>query len=159
MLTTVLLFLTVQVSGVSNEVLFVDKFDNEKLPGWAVSDPIPPGDVKVKDGKLILGNRADLTIDVRKSDTWMDYTTTLQLRFLEIQQGGSFRILVRHSLGPFNVWTNQQFEFLPHEGKIQVYRRNNRVVVKRLGFVKRLGPSGTTLTTWAAIKNARLEER
>ena len=56
MLTTVLLFLTVQVSGVSNNVLFVDEFDNEKLPGWDVSDALPPGDVKVKNGKLLLGN-------------------------------------------------------------------------------------------------------
>ena len=242
MLTTVLLFLTVQVSGVSNNVLFVDEFDNEKLPGWDVSDTIPPGDVKVKNGKLLLGNNGTLTIDVRKSDTWMDYTTTLRLRFLETQQGCTFRIVVRHSLGRFNFWTNQQFVFSPHKGEIQVYtvrpekqprekakmpasaeynfKRSKwyhlaieiidnrftlfideqellsfkdrgtlpgtvsistghtfkwwngepagkirmeidyiRVAVKRLGFVKRLGPSGTTLTTWATIKNARLEER
>ena len=241
MLTTVLLFLTVQVSGVSNNVLFVDEFDNEKLPGWDVRDALPPGDVKVKNGKLLLGNKGALKIDVRKSDTWMDYTTTLRLRFLETQQRCTFRIVVRHSLGRFNVWTNQQFVFSPHEGKIQVYtvrpkkqprekakmpasaeynfKRSKwyhlaieiidnrftlfideqellsfkdrgtlpgtvgistghtfidwngpagkirmeidyiRVAVKRLGFVKRLGPSGTTLTTWASVKNARLEER
>ena len=238
MLTTLLLFLTVQVSDISNNVLFVDEFDNDKLSDWDVSDALPPGDVKVKNGKLLLGNNGTLKIDVRKSDTWMDYTTTLRLRFLETQQRCTFRIVVRHSLGRFNVWTNQQFVFSPHEGKIQVYtvrpkkqprekakmpasaRYNfevdkwyrlaieivdNRFTLfmdgqELLSFkdkgtlagtvsistghafidwngpagkirmeidslrvaqekVKHLRPVDTTLTTWAAVKNARLEEK
>lgn len=120
MFTTLLLFFTVQVSGqVSdisiNKVLFVDEFDNKKLDGWYISH------VNVRNGKLILGNNGDLQIDVRKSETWMDYTTILRLRFLETQPGCTFHIFIRKGLGRFNVWTNQQFTFSPHEGEIQVY--------------------------------------
>ena len=68
-----------------------------------------------------MGKNANLELQTRKSDTWLDYTATLQLRFLHLQEGSSFTIFVRHSLARFNFWTNQQFYFLPHEGEIQVY--------------------------------------
>ena len=116
-----LLFLSGQVSGISQDVLFVDEFKDEKLPGWRISDAEGGGEVAVRNGKLILGKNTSLRIETRKSDTWLDYTTTLKLRFLLLQEVSSFTIFVRHSLGRFNTWTNQQFYFSPHEGEVQVY--------------------------------------
>ena len=116
-----LLFLSWQVSGISQDVLFVDEFNDRKLPGWEISHAEGGDEISVKNGKLILGKNADLKLQTRKSDTWMDYTTTIKLGFLHLQAGSSFTIFVRHSLGRFNFWTNQQFYFLPHEGEVQVY--------------------------------------
>ena len=116
-----LLFLAAQVSGVSQDVLFVDEFNDEKLPGWRISNAEGGGEVAVRNGKLILGKNTDLKIETRKSDIWLDYTTTLKLRLLQMQEVSSFKIFVRHGLGRFNMWTNQQFYFSPHEGEVQVY--------------------------------------
>ncbi|MDE0185325.1 MAG: hypothetical protein OXP71_07680 [Candidatus Poribacteria bacterium] len=116
----VLLFLTAQVPGISNEEFFVDEFDNRLLPKWNVSDAFPPGNVKVDGGKLILKNETLLKINSPQSNTWLDYTTTLKLRFTQIQERSSFTVNVRHSLGRFNFWTGEKFTFYPHEENIRV---------------------------------------
>ena len=53
----------------ANPVLFFDDFNDKELPGWR-SD----GHIGVKDGKLLLGNDADLLIEVRDALRWEDYT-------------------------------------------------------------------------------------
>ena len=123
---TALLFHTIPMSSFSSEVLFFDGFGDSNLPGWDVADTHPPGDVKVRGGKLLMGNNAGLKIDVRGCRTWLDYTTTLRLRFLESEQGATSTIFVRSSRGPFNYWTKHQITLSPHEGNITAYTFNPR---------------------------------
>lgn len=126
LLATAILFHTIPMSSFSSEVLFFDGFGNPNLCGWDVDDTNPPGDVKVRGGKLLVGNNAGLKIDVRGCYTWMDYTTTLRLRFLESEQGSTITIFVRSSRGPFNYWTQHQITLSPHEGNITAYTFNPR---------------------------------
>lgn len=123
---TALLFHTIPMSSFSSEVLFFDGFGDSNLPGWNVADTHPPGDVKVRGGKLLMGNNAGLKIDVRGCHTWLDYTTALRLRFLESEPASTFAIFVRSSRGPFNYWTQHQITLSPHEGNITAYTFNPR---------------------------------
>lgn len=101
---------------IANPVLFFDDFNDKELPSWR-SD----GHIGVKDGKLLLGNNADLLIEVRDALRWEDYTTTLRFRFLVAERTAVFNIDVRTSLGPFNVWTAQSVSISPGDGNIIVY--------------------------------------
>ena len=100
----------------ANPVLFFDDFNDKELPGWR-SD----GHIGVKDGKLLLGNNADLLIEVPDALLWEDYTTTLRFRSLMAEPAAAFNIHVRTSLGPVDVWTAQSVNVSPGDGNITVH--------------------------------------
>ena len=101
---------------VADPILFFDDFNDKELPGWR-SD----GHIGVKDGKLLLGNDADLLIEVRDALRWEDYTTTLRFRFLVAERASGFYIDVRTSLGPFDAWEAQSVNVSAGDGDITVY--------------------------------------
>ena len=109
-------FVLVCALYMANPVLFFDDFNDKELPGWR-SD----AHIGVKDGKLLLGNNADLLIEVPDALLWEDYTTTLRFRFLVAERASGFSIDVRTSLGPFNIWTAQSVSVFPGDGDIIVY--------------------------------------
>ena len=100
----------------ADPVLFFDDFNDKELPGWDSE-----AHIGVRDGKLLLGNNADLLIEMRDALLWEDYTTTLRFRFLVAEPGAGFYIDVRTSLGPFNIWTAQSVSVFPGDGDIIVY--------------------------------------
>ena len=114
----------------ANPVLFFDDFNDKELPGWR-SD----GHIGVRDGKLLLGNNADLLIEVRDALRWEDYTTTLRFRFLVAERTAVFDIHVRTSLGPFDAWEAQSINVSAGDGDIDVYTiRPKNIAVDRLIF-------------------------
>lgn len=100
----------------ANPVLFFDDFNDKELPGWDSE-----AHIGVKDGKLLIGNNADLQIEVPDALHWEDYTTTLRFRFLVAERTAVFDIHVRTSLGPFDAWEAQSVGVSPGDGDITVY--------------------------------------